>query len=771
MKKRKKSQQFVSSIAQSPITAVAQADSKSGRKAARKLLTIASRELSLSFDSTTGQIASLVNYGEECLAATGSYFVRFQTRNTTGNPRLLSDSNASSIKIRKAGTTTLEATLRFDRTYFPNGHFEVIVTASLRPSGALEWEFDFKNGTGEALEWIECPGLIYRNDFVELGGPVKVFSPAQEGAIIEGPATRAASWMRPKLLGYPTPGWGGYYPGPCQMQFMAYMRQDKGLYVAAHDRQGNTKYIEYYDEKNVGVRFEFQHFCSASTAKRFSLGYPMVMKPFRGDWHDAAELYRTWAEASISLLPAKTTRNKRMPKWVLESPLVVTYPIRGIGHHAGKTEPNEYAPPTEALPTLRRLAEKLDTKLLVLLMHWEGTAPWAPPYVWPPLGGEANMRRFAKELHKDGHRLGLYCSGTGWTQLASTGNNKYDRREEFAKKRLERFMCTGPRSEMWSGVCNDDSIRWGYDMCSATDFAVDTITNEAVKMGEAGVDYIQLFDQNLGCSSYICYSPNHGHPPGPGPWQRESMSRLLQKVTGTLRKKGLPTVLGCEAAAAEGYIAELPVNDLRAMLGWECGYPVPAYSYVYHEYTGNFYGNQCGILEMMDEEKSPLNYEMRAGMAFASGDILTTVIKDKGHIHWGWCVKWDVKPPKQEQVFAFTRLLLSWRRNQAAPFLVYGRMLKPFELQGGATQDIHMRRPITLKPNAIMSTRWQAPDGRQAQVFVNWTDKPQNARVVMDRARAYSLCLSETDEAMRGKGREVSLAMAPFSVGMLEYAV
>lgn len=736
----------------------------------KDIVSIASSEMTLKIDARQGKPVSLLVHGEECLAAAGSYFCRFQTRNITGNPRQLADKDASSIKIKKTGANEIHARLRFDRTYFPDGHFEVDVRMCILSSGFLAWDFTFINSTDESLEWIECPGLVFKNDYVEKAGAVRLFWPAQEGALIEGMSARNASWMKPKMLGYPTPGWGGFYPGPTQMQFMAYMRHDKGLYVAAHDKEGNTKYIEFYDQ-GEGVRFEFVHFCSASKEKRFSLGYSMVMKAFRGDWHDAAELYRTWAEASITLLPPKTTRNSRMPKWVLESPLVVTYPIRGVGHHAGKTEPNEYSPPTKALPALRRLAEALDTKLLVLLMHWEGTAPWSPPYVWPPLGGEADMRRFAKELHKDGHKLGLYCSGTGWTEITSTGNNKYDRRAEFKSKKLDRFMCTGPRSEMYSVVCNDDSIRWGYDMCSATDFCVDVITNEAVKMAEAGVDYIQLFDQNLGCSSYICYSPNHGHPPGPGPWQRESMTRLLQKVTGTLRKKGLKTVLGCEAAAAEGYIAELPVNDLRAMVGWEAGVPVPAYSYVYHEYTGNFYGNQCGILEQLDEVKSPLNYQMRAAMAFTSGDILTAILKDKGQIHWGWCVKWDVTPPPQEQVISFTRLLLDWRRNQAAPFLTTGRMLKPFDVQNVAPITTYMRRPVTFNNPAIMSSRWQSPDGRQAQIFVNWTDKPQKGRVAMDRVRPFTLSQSDRPEAAKGKSRQVDLTMQPFSVGMLEYQV
>lgn len=732
------------------------------------IIALSLEHVTLKVNAHQGRIVSLRVYGQEFLATAGSECCRFQTRNVAGAPRCLGDADATAITLRKTEANEIHARLRFDRPYFPKGHFEIEIRIRALASGSLSWSMVFHNTTGEALEWIEFPCLAFKNDFVEDGGTARLFWPGQEGAVVEGPSARKGSWLQNRLLGYPTPGWGGYYPGPAQMQFMAYTRGDRGLYIAAHDAGGNTKQIDYAVTEH-GVRPSFIHFCSATTARRFALDYAMVLTPFRGDWHDAADLYREWVETTLPALPPRITQNRRMPAWVRDAPLVVTYPLRGLGHHAGPSEPNEYAPPTRALPALRRLAETLDTKLLVLLMHWEGTAPWAPPYVWPPLGGEAEMRRFARELHKDGHRLGLYCSGTAWTQIASTGNNRYDRTNEFRRQRLDRFMCTGPRGEMWSAICNDDSIRWGYDICSATEFAREALTGEALKIAQAGVDYIQLFDQNLGGSSHLCYSPNHGHPPGPGPWQGLSMHRLLRHINGTLRRKKLPTVLGCEAAAAEPYIAELPINDLRAFINWEVGIPVPAYAYVYHEYTANFSGNQVGILDQLDEKKSPLNWHMRSAQAFVSGDMLTAVLKGGGEITWGWCVKWDVTPPPQESAQAFLRRLLQWRRGAAAPYLVCGRMLKPFAIHGGATEPIHLRRGLSVQVPAIMTSRWRSPDGREAQLLVNWTDHPQPGKLVMDCIREFVLTQADRPQPLTGRSREVPLALPPFAVAMMEY--
>ncbi len=720
-------------------------------------------DLVLTLDPKTVRMLSLRVAGEEFLSPGGGALCRLQLLNAVGNPRRLSDSDARNRKFMKMARDTWR--IRLER--LADLDLAVELMLHVDATGAIQWRAGVENRTRERLEWIDFPSLSLRGDFVAQGGRARLFWPGNEGCLIEDPAIRQGSWFRYNAPQYPSPGLGGAYPGPCPMQFMAYFRAKLGLYIAAHDPDGHTKHIEF-DLAHATVRPEFAHFTAGHGAGRLKLPYPMVLRAFKGDWYDAATLYRDWSLRHLKTLPATVRANQRFPAWVAEPPLVVIYPVTGRGSHSGPTRPNEYFPLKRALPALDGLAARLDTKLMALLMHWEGTAPWAPPYTWPPRGGAKAMERFAGELQRRGHKLGLYCSGTGWTQFANTGSGRYNREREFAKRKLARFMCRGPRHEMVSRNCNTDDLRWGYDICAATRFAREVMRAEALKIAAAGVDYIQLFDQNLGGGGMLCYSDVHGHPPGPGPWQRRAMSRMFADILRALRRAGRETVLGCEGTAAETFLGELPVNDLRWNFNFEIGTPVPAFSYVYHEYVRNFQGNQCIILDTLDEKRSPLNFFYRLAYSFAAGDALTVILKDGGEIHWGWCVSWDLRPPPQIAACAFIRDLLEWRREAARDYLVDGLMLKPFDLQGATLEPIYLRRGDALRIPAVLTSRWRSPSGGEAQICVNWTDRPRRVRVRGVWAEGCALRRAPRAAVSKVRGRSPILDLPPFAAALLE---
>ena len=85
---------------------------------------------------------------------------------------------------------------------------------------------------------------------------------------------------------------------------------------------------------------------------------------------------------------------------------------------------------------------------------------------------------------------------------------------------------------------------------------------------------------------------------------------------------------GCEAGAAQPYIKYMRINDSRYTFAFIRGHiPVPAYSYVFHEYINNFQGNQGGLGWAFDVYESPENILYRTAYAFNAGDLLSIMLK------------------------------------------------------------------------------------------------------------------------------------------------
>lgn len=559
------------------------------------------------------------------------------------------------------------------------------------------------------LEWAEyapvcVPPLLERDGE---GGRGKILWPYNEGALLSRLRDRESDFLRYREPEYPSLGSDGIYPNMVESQFLAYLAGGEGIYLGAHDSQCGTKSIDFEQRKNC-IYLRIRAYADTGFGENYAAAYDTVIQAFKGDWMDAADIYAEWFAEGTGAAFKKSHENPDLPAWYKNPPVVVAYPVRGH-HDTDEMSPNKLFPYTNALPVLRGIAEKTGGSVMALLMHWEGTAPWAPPYVWPPYGGEENFRAFAEQLHAEGNLLGVYCSGLGWTQKSNLVD--YSREEQFEKENLQKIMCTAPDGSLpLSNICT--AQRSGYDMCPACEETGRLVRGQAEKIAAAGVDYIQILDQNHGGNCYFCYSKEHGHNPGPGKWQARAMRRLLAPLTG----KNKP-LLGCESAAADCFLDMLRFSDNRFELVMFIGENVPLYSYLYHEYLYNFMGNQV----CMPLQPSPVNYLYRVAYSFAAGDAPTLVINDSGEIaqHWGQR-DFSVMPDRD----AALRLIAganAWRRGFAAKYLCTGKMLRPNRVDCES-----IRIPIypgldDLVVPRVLTSRWRAADGTSAQVLINHT--------------------------------------------------
>ena len=594
----------------------------------------------------------------------------------------------------------------------------------------IAWHITVENNTQLYLEWVEFPQITLAGALKGDGGEFELFWPAMEGQIIETTKLRKLHWSY-KEIGGQSEGYSGFYPGSCPMQFMAYYNDKCGLYFAAHDGDHTPKTVEFHDSED-GLVLEYRLFTGGARGV-YDYGFDMIFEAFCGDWHDAADIYRTWMEKNTKM-PPKLYENKRVPKWMRESPIVVLYPIKGTMDRGDMT-PNMYYPYANILPITKKFNELTESKVMALPMHWEGTAPWATPYVWPPFGGEKQFTEFVSEVHKQGNLVGVYCSGIGWT-TESFLNPELD----FSDKYDEKLICRTSKGTIEQSRIVGEPIRHGYDMCPESPKVADIVSGEVTSIAKSGCDYAQYFDQNLGGESCFCYSHEHGHPSGPGLWQNKAMERIFKKVYNELDKMDSDMIIGCEGAASEPFIGYLPFNDLRYNIGFFVGKPTPAYSYLFHEYINNFMGNQNTIDWALDLEKDPECLLYRIAYSFVSGDMMTVCLGKDANIIWGWDTPWEVEPPKQEPIYRLMKNLNMWRREYKE-YLHFGRMIKPLLVEGTQKYTIYLGSGNSTDFESLLTSRWQSKEGKEGQIIVNFLEKEQKCRV-----NASKLCMKPGED-------------------------
>lgn len=628
------------------------------------------------------------------------------------------------------------------------------VTVRFEISDFLSWEIEISAIEDKAIEWVNYPQIAVPDDFADNNGSSKILWGYNEGTLIEDITAReiGGKYFEPQ---YPCQGSMGVYPAIVETQFMAYYNEHSGMYFASHDREDYLKGINFLRE-NGGVKLEFRHFGGGNVGEGKKLEYPMVIKFFRGDWYEAAEIYRNWFEENkkAEFIPIK--ENKRIPDWYGESPIIITYPVRGK-HDTDVMTPNKLFPYINIMPHVERFEKAFGSKVMILLMHWEGTAPWAPPIVWPPYGGEEELKKLIDALHQRGDVVGVYCSGLGWTINSNVA--QYNTEKLFEEQNLKEEMCLSPEQTLpYSKICTGQ--RSGYDLCPTREFTVNTVKDQVEKMVGAGIDYIQLMDQNHGGTSYFCYSKKHNHPYIPGKWQVDAVKNLLSQIQKNTGK----TLFGCESAAAQSYIPYLLFSDNRFNLAYFIGKPVPMYSYVYHEYLNNFLGNQVCVDWNIDIDKSPESFFERIAYSFIAGDMLTVVITENGEIDWNWGKRDKEKaPPNQKFAETFIKNLNFWRKAKGKKYLHIGKMVKPFNVEC-ETYQIHRRKYGVIEVPRIHTGAYLADDGSYGQFLVNYSAVQRECIVNIDKT---DYVLQDYNSCLKLKQGENRITVKPFSAVMI----
>ncbi len=694
---------------------------------------------SVSISGTTGSIAGITNTEGKRLTSEGcalNPLFGLRILDEDGRFYFLNSFDAGKTDIRQCKSTNGNEALDMEFSNFKEvsglklDGLSLNVKTVFHPlKGTVEWETEIVNHTEYHIENIELPCLSIPDDLVGNGGDSHIFWPKTEGCVIDDFKTmenrhflKTDNKSLQSAMHY-------MYPGMMTMQFMAYYGCRGGLYFAAHDTEGYPKLLQCYRE-NDGIRMSIMIFCGVAPMSVSKPSWRMALTIFEGDWMDAAGIYRDFIETSGFRLPEKVYLNKKLPVWHSESPVVVIYPPRSY-RGTGYMGPNEFFPYVNSIKYLDDLSEEFGSKVISLLTYWEGSAPWCPPYIWPPYGGEDAFREYTARMHEKGHYVGVYGSGVYWTDRSKLCP-EFDMSKEREERGLDAVMCQAPDQTVFPDS-NHESIREGYIMCSACEAVRDIVTDQVEKIAEAGADFIQYFDQNHGGRGYICYGRKHGHPFAYGKWNSDSVKDIYGRINSKLgeysEKCGRMSAIGCESSPADYFIKDLPFNDIRYWGTVDYARFVPAFQYVFHEYCVNFMGNQAGFAARVPVEDNPDSLIFRLAYSFTCGDMLAVVMKSGGEIHWEWGMSWLIPGPPQKNIKAAVRNFNAMRKGNGMKYLHYGRMLKPEEVLQEGSYELKSKNGTKLAFPWVLYSKWVAPDGTIAQIFANYSAEPKKVAV------------------------------------------
>ncbi len=469
-----------------------------------------------------------------------------------------------------------------------------------------------------------------------------------------------------------------YPSAACPMQFMAFMRNGLGLYLAAHDGEARPKrlVVTSHQDAEFATRAENMGVPGASTGAPF----PVVVAGYQGDWWQAARIYRTWA--------LKQTWTRKGPI-VRRSDVAPRFKDLGLWFLLGGR-------PDQVRPVLLDAQKRLPFPIGVHWYNWH-KIPFdnSYPEYFPTKPGFANA---VHDLTGRGQVIMPYINGRLW-----------DRDIPSFEQSGRAGACKDPTGEPYTEVYG--SGRRLAPMCPTTKIWQDKM-HEIVRrlFTESGVNAVYL-DQIGAAAPRACFDPRHGHPLGGGAWWTAGYRRLLDRVRA-------------EAVAAGGALttendAEPYMDNIDGFLIWNPRYEtdVPAMTAVYSGYTTYFSTPEAA------------NDDLDAFVAAQGRDIL-----------WGCQPGWNgnwMLDDNHRQALAFLVRMVRYRLA-AKDFFVYGQLedeVRPLKPLPSVTVTWHRRTAHTATLPAVLGTVWTSPDGRLGVFLLNIDSRPHEIPWRLDPGR------------------------------------
>jgi hypothetical protein len=499
---------------------------------------------------------------------------------------------------------------------------------------------------------------------------------------------------RPHGLPYPTARGqmqlSAYYEKSGDFYFPA-VRPGAGLYMATHDDRMYPKIFFYTPNPRRGVLlYEVVHHPDDSCRPGLDHAppYPTVIGGFEGDWFDATQIYRSWAETARWARPGPLAVRDDVPMWLKTMTAVVRADVKKNDNRV-------------VLEQLARIREVLPGPVGVQWYNWSAweKRPDRSGFAFPARAeGPEGFAEIVAEIQSQNMAVFPYMN----TRLWNLDEEDYDTVRPFIMQRQngEPYVNEAKKGH---GVAHP---------CLQTEFWQDYLTDACRRLVELysprGIYLDQGAEAHFG--GYFdyqgCHDPKHGHPLGVTQDMIRAEYDRVAKIYRAAREIRKDIVLTGEGNAE--CFNDIVSNKLIHYELWPGN--VPMFAAVYHDYV-TAYGRTVSLVAKNPDDPIPA---MRIGWQLALGNQIGRI--------WSSTVgpRFEARAHYAENVDYLRRAAAL--RERYPEYLCVGRMLRPPFVDGQLptiTTNEFSRIDHRVTLPAVVGSTWQAADGSTGMLLTN----------------------------------------------------